>query len=298
MLIDAPQPDDEPVLDELSQSQFQFSREASDDVVDKVQDECSTVSVPACSSMPALANSQDKIPPFSQVTLHVYDMGWLTSLTGAVGMPAFHVGVQVFRQEYAFGDAGVLAYRPGTFRATTSRWCTKSTSIFGLDRLTDVPYVHREAVPCGLTSKTQKELRAILKDLRKAWTGDSYGVLSRNCQSFAIAFVEKLGLPPDSVPAKYVRYSQRDASLSNGPGTAFTQIRMGCCQPDFDQSESLDDYPQVMSYSTPCVQKWQFEPPTLQYDKVSSTIFDDRQSEQSVHQKLSVQAKDLLEMHI
>lgn len=132
----------------------------------------------------------------SDVTLHVYD---LTQWTRASNLPIFHLGVQVYRNEYFFCSLGIQTCLPGRNKG----------------------HIFKESVPLGRTTFCLRKVRAILTRLRVDWRMDSYRILGRNCQTFANTFCAELGLR-DCVPAEYNRFSELEnlgshvASLVDG----------------------------------------------------------------------------------
>ncbi|URD82266.1 hypothetical protein MUK42_05483 [Musa troglodytarum] len=55
-------------------------------------------------------------------------------------------------------------------------------------------YTYRQSIVLGETHCSQSEVNKILRELIRAWTGDSYDPLSKNCNHFCDAFCEKLGV--------------------------------------------------------------------------------------------------------
>lgn len=125
------------------------------------------------------------------VTLHVYD---LTDITRVWGVPLFHVSIEVFRRERFFGPLGIVSASPGKHCA----------------------HMYRECVPLGRTSLTKVDVRILLESLKDEWHPGGYSLLGRNCQTFAVAFAEQLGVG-DKIPAWCRRFSK----LSSIPGAEF-----------------------------------------------------------------------------
>jgi hypothetical protein len=120
------------------------------------------------------------------VTLHVYDLTWLTRF---LQLPVFHLGVEVYQREYSFGcsHSGVVSSKPLANEAHKAR--------------------HREAVPLGYTLLSSVEVSAVIKQLSFDWPASSYDMLSRNCVTFAVTFCRHLGVER-RIPPEYSRFAE------------------------------------------------------------------------------------------
>lgn len=116
----------------------------------------------------------------SEVFLHVYDLHPLTRLAG---LSIFHVGVEVHGCEVSYGASGLHWGHPGCMGPG-----------------------HREVLPLGPTRLTKQEVVRLGALLSKDWSGSSYKLLSKNCQTFCLEFCRSLGVPK-VVPAEYVRFA-------------------------------------------------------------------------------------------
>ncbi|URE31228.1 hypothetical protein MUK42_05319 [Musa troglodytarum] len=89
----------------------------------------------------------------------------------------FHSAIQVYgTHEWSFG------YRE---RGSGVFHCSQGQNQF---------YTYRQSIVLGETHCSQSEVNKILRELIRAWTGDSYDPLSKNCNHFCDAFCEKLGV--------------------------------------------------------------------------------------------------------
>lgn len=120
----------------------------------------------------------DKFP----VVLQVYDLFWLT---GASGLPVFHLGVAVHDEEFSYGSKGVHTCKPGSNKF----------------------YLHRQALQLGHTCLRVEDVELARKKLKRKWRGSGYSTFTRNCQSFAVAFCERLGLGEDCIPERFRRFA-------------------------------------------------------------------------------------------
>jgi len=118
----------------------------------------------------------------SEIILHVYD---LHSVTKRMGIGTFHLGIEVYAQEIFFSVEGILSCPPGGH----------------------LGHIHRETIFIGRTFLRPVEVKVILEELGQEWMGSSYSIIGRNCQTFAVAFVESLGMGSDCIPAEFRRQS-------------------------------------------------------------------------------------------
>lgn len=118
------------------------------------------------------------------VSLHVYDALWMA--TSDSNMPVVHLGVEVYGNEFSFGETGLKSVRPGLYDAKR----------------------HRCRLPLGRTHLGKREVYKLVIDLKKEWPGESYQLLGHNCQTFALQFCETLGLSRSSIPSKYVYFAK------------------------------------------------------------------------------------------
>ncbi|KAM3362804.1 deSI-like protein [Capsicum galapagoense] len=129
----------------------------------------------------------------AEVILHVYDMtksdGNEALNFGVVQMNKllkdgiyfggiFHTAVQVYGNvEWAYGS------------------CEKGSGVFSCPAARNPNYTHREKIVVGRTECPPTKVIQILKDLRDAWPGSKYNMVSRNSKHFCDEFLEKLGVP-------------------------------------------------------------------------------------------------------
>ncbi|XP_060192706.1 uncharacterized protein LOC132622173 [Lycium barbarum] len=129
----------------------------------------------------------------TEVILHVYDITKSDSHDalnfGVVQMNRllkdsiyfggiFHTAVQVYGNvEWAYGS------------------CEKGSGVFSCPAAKNPNYTHREKIVMGRTECSAPKVNEILKDLRDAWPGNKYDMVSRNSKHFCDVFLEKLGVP-------------------------------------------------------------------------------------------------------
>ena len=114
----------------------------------------------------------------ASVRVHVYDLNTDLNAYGIyLGVGIFHTGCEVYGREYAFGyhDA------------------PNETGVFDLEpRGAPAPAVYRETIEIGETKYSVEECERVIGRLKRAFTGPSYDLLKRNCNSFTEALVEAL----------------------------------------------------------------------------------------------------------
>ena len=100
------------------------------------------------------------------VKLNVYDLvpranRWL----GAIGVGAYHSGVEVNGQEYFFAQGGGICQ-------CAPRSCTQVGAF-------------KEDIPIGDHVGTAGSIRDIIAGMRASWGADSYDLVRKNCNNFA-----------------------------------------------------------------------------------------------------------------
>jgi len=140
------------------------------------------------------------------VMLHVYDAFDYATVDSS--MPVVHLGVEIFDNEFFFGDGGVRFTKPGTYN-----------------------HKHRHEVLLGHSRLQKPQVYKVITDLKKAWPGERYCLCGCNCQDFAVEFCKQLGLG-NCIPARYTRFA--DSFLA--PITDL--IPMSVCQHLGSQSNS------------------------------------------------------------
>lgn len=140
----------------------------------------------------------------SPVFLNVYDVTPANGYARWLGLGVYHSGVQVHGVEYAYGahegeGSGIFEVSP--------RRCPG--------------YAFREAVLVGTTELTRAEVRALMTELAADFPGDTYNLVSRNCNHFCDAACRRL------VRARIPRWVNRLAKI----GVVFTCVIPGNGKP-------------------------------------------------------------------
>eukprot|EP00927_Polykrikos_kofoidii_P061527 TRINITY_DN56365_c0_g1_i1.p1 TRINITY_DN56365_c0_g1~~TRINITY_DN56365_c0_g1_i1.p1 ORF type:complete len:252 (-),score=46.16 TRINITY_DN56365_c0_g1_i1:54-809(-) len=142
----------------------------------------------------------------AKVTIHVYSVGSteghkiLGKVLNAVGTGAYHCGVEVFGQEWSYGQ--------------TMGDCT---GLFVCVPRTNEQHSYVESIAAGETSLSQRAFYSLLQELKGQWRGNEYDLLRRNCCHFANELLRRLELP--LLPAWITNMAKAaDAIGSNGNG--------------------------------------------------------------------------------
>ncbi|GAV59970.1 DUF862 domain-containing protein [Cephalotus follicularis] len=101
------------------------------------------------------------------VYLNVYDLTPFNGYAYWVGLGIYHSGVQVHNVEYAFG-----AHEHAT------------TGIFEVEPKMCPGFTFRKSILIGRTDLSPREVRAYLEKLAEEYSGNTYHLITRNCNHF------------------------------------------------------------------------------------------------------------------
>lgn len=144
------------------------------------------------------------------VTVHVYDFH---EFTKKIGLPVFHLTVEVYKREYFFSTNGVISCTPGSHGG----------------------HMLRESVIVGRTQQRPSEVNWELSQLSVDWPASSYSFIGRNCQGFAAVLCQKLGVG-SNFPTRFLV----SGALPAVPGCCVSEHRQqvsGCCVPEHRQRD-------------------------------------------------------------
>jgi hypothetical protein len=85
--------------------------------------------------------------------------------------------VEVYGDEWAFGNDGVCRIKPGCAHNSNPNYKTPSPPI-----------------PLGRTPLTEDEVKELIQAMKADWQGSTYDLLHNNCCSFARRLLEELGV--------------------------------------------------------------------------------------------------------
>lgn len=127
----------------------------------------------------------------AEVKLHIYDVTNSDSektnntivqinkiFKDGIGLGGiFHSAVQVYgEEEWSFG------------------FCEEGSGVFSCPSAKNPMYTYRECIVLGRTDLPKSKVNQILRELSREWPGDSYDLLSKNCNHFCDEFCEILGV--------------------------------------------------------------------------------------------------------
>eukprot|EP00919_Chromeraceae_sp_WS-2016_P046285 GHVR01109992.1.p1 GENE.GHVR01109992.1~~GHVR01109992.1.p1 ORF type:complete len:206 (+),score=49.00 GHVR01109992.1:222-839(+) len=158
------------------------------------------------------------------VKLHIYDLDKYTSRTNSVlrdiGLGVFHCGVEVYGQEWCYGQT-----------------CeNNSTGVTWNPPRLHPSHIYRETLIQGVTKYRRQDVDEQLEVLRAEWKGKDYRILTKNCINFADSFLMMLEVSsvPQWVTAAQRRGSNIEESINSAARTvnkmrnAFTKADEVC----------------------------------------------------------------------
>ena len=175
---------------------------------------------------------------YRQVVLRVYDVtgsleGYQQTMVYTINQlarpwlgGAYHVGVEIFGVEYAFGQVGVYGHLP---------------------RKEVMNHHFRESLllPCGehegrarnstCTLSKASLAKLLYTDMAKEWKGSSYDLIHRNCCHFADDLCEKIGV------GKIPRWINRVARAAATVDAQFSTIKASLTVPTTPPINSKDE---------------------------------------------------------
>ncbi|KAL4363219.1 hypothetical protein GQ457_04G013170 [Hibiscus cannabinus] len=114
----------------------------------------------------------------------------------------FHSAVQVYgEEEWSFG------------------FCEHGSGVFNCPSGKNPMYTYRESMVLGRTNFSKFKVNQILQELSGEWPGNSYDLLSKNCNHFCDEFCERLGV--QKLPGWVNRFANAgDAAIEIAENTA------------------------------------------------------------------------------
>ncbi|WOL09983.1 deSI-like protein [Canna indica] len=118
----------------------------------------------------------------------------------------FHSAIQVYgEEEWSFG------------------FCEHGSGVFSCPPGRNPMYTYRECIILGETNCSIFKVNQILRELSQAWPGQSYDLLSKNCNHFCDAFCEMLGVP--KIPGWVNRFANAGDTAVVVAGNAAFRLR-------------------------------------------------------------------------
>ncbi|KAK9101781.1 hypothetical protein Sjap_019035 [Stephania japonica] len=101
------------------------------------------------------------------VFLNVYDLSPINGYAYWLGLGVYHSGVEVHGVEYAFGAHD-----------------SPTTGIFEVEPRECPGFMFRKSIPIGRTELDRKQVRALMEKLSEDYKGNSYNLITKNCNHF------------------------------------------------------------------------------------------------------------------
>ncbi|KAI4377736.1 hypothetical protein MLD38_015316 [Melastoma candidum] len=102
------------------------------------------------------------------VVLNVYDLSPANNYTVWIGFGIFHSGIEVHGKEYGFGAHEFSA-----------------SGVFEVEPRTCPGFVYRCSVALGRINMPQTEFRNFIENMASEYHGDTYHLISKNCNHFS-----------------------------------------------------------------------------------------------------------------
>ncbi|XP_024033072.1 deSI-like protein At4g17486 isoform X2 [Morus notabilis] len=103
----------------------------------------------------------------SEVVLNVYDLTPINGYTYWFGFGIFHSGIEVHGKEYGFGAHDFPA-----------------SGVFEVEPRNCPGYIYRCSISLGWINMSSNEFRTFIESVASEYNGDTYHLLSKNCNHF------------------------------------------------------------------------------------------------------------------
>lgn len=110
------------------------------------------------------ASSSDRRTP---VTLNVYDLTPINNYISWFGFGIFHSGIEVHGKEYGFGAHDLPV-----------------SGVFEVEPKSCPGFMYRNSITLGYLNMSPSEFRRFIESLASEYHGDTYHLLSKNCNHF------------------------------------------------------------------------------------------------------------------
>lgn len=131
------------------------------------------------SSVPTSGRNPSHVTSRAPVYLNVYDVTNLNNYLYWLGLGIFHSAIEVYGVEYAFGAHDY-----------------STSGVFEVEPRNCPGFIFRRTISVGTTDKDPLEFREFIDDVARDYAGDSYHLISKNCNHFTNDVVVKLTKAP------------------------------------------------------------------------------------------------------
>ncbi|GMJ15671.1 hypothetical protein HRI_005236300 [Hibiscus trionum] len=111
----------------------------------------------------------------TKVVLHVYDLTHINNYSYWFGFGVFHSGIEVHGKEYGFGAHEFPV-----------------TGVFEVEPKNCPGFAYRRSILLGTVNITSSEFRSFIETMASQYYGNSYNLISKNCNHFADDVARKL----------------------------------------------------------------------------------------------------------
>jgi hypothetical protein len=110
-----------------------------------------------------------------KVYLNVYDLTPYNDYVHFAGLGAYHSGLEVYGREYSFGGHEF-----------------SSTGVFVCETKSAPGARFQQSIEVGETDLSAAEVQSLVDSMSAEWAGNSYHLLTRNCNSFTNALCKRM----------------------------------------------------------------------------------------------------------
>ncbi|CAA0825418.1 PPPDE putative thiol peptidase family protein [Striga hermonthica] len=164
---------------------------------------------------PAEQNNAEKSQ--AMLYLNVYDLTPINNYLYWVGLGIYHSGIEVHDMEYGFG-----AHEFST------------SGVFEVEPRSCPGFIFRRSIPLGSTDMSRSEFRSFMEHLSNKYHGDTYHLISKNCNHFTDEACQRL--TGKSIPG-WVNRLARVGAFCN------------CLLPESIQTTTIRPLPENQMYS-------------------------------------------------
>jgi len=167
---------------------------------------------------PIFKMSRNRTLHKQKVILNVYDLADMNGYGYNFGLGAFHSGVEVCGSEYTFGG------HPHTF-----------SGVFTVEPRHAHNAKFRESILIGESDYSSQEIKTIIENLSKDYPGNSYHLITKNCNHFSGDLCKKLC--GNDIPG----YVNRLAYWASWVHTCLPMEALGLKSPTYQNNSSTDN---------------------------------------------------------
>uniref|UniRef100_A0A1D1ZA77 PPPDE peptidase domain-containing protein 1 n=1 Tax=Anthurium amnicola TaxID=1678845 RepID=A0A1D1ZA77_9ARAE len=155
-----------------------------------------------------------------EVVLHVYDV--TNSGSEKTNNTILQIN-RIFKDRIGLGGIFHSAIQVHGEEEWSFGFCEHGTGVFSCPPGKNPMYTYRECIVLGETDCSILKVNQILRELSREWPGNSYDLLSKNCNHFCDVLCETLGVP--KLPAWVNRFANAGDAAMEIAGTTALKLR-------------------------------------------------------------------------